>query len=154
MERSKRENKTSRVRGKGREVWHRLPALLLLLAESQNDSPLKEYDFLYITLLRQVSSLCWMGRVSDWTGDKALCWCLLSKSMAQQPLKNFDRPLMRVSLSNSILVTLIFYYIHINSYIIIMFNKIRILHSEVHLIIPTLKCKIKMNKISTLAIWL
>ena len=29
--------------------------------------------------------------------------------MAQQPLKRFDRPLMRVSLPNSILVTLIFY---------------------------------------------
>ena len=29
--------------------------------------------------------------------------------MAQQPLKNFDRSLMRVSLPNSILVTLIFY---------------------------------------------
>ena len=34
---------------------------------------------------------------------------LCSYSMAQQPLKSFDRPLMRVSLSNSILVTLIFY---------------------------------------------
>ena len=30
-------------------------------------------------------------------------------SMAQQPLKSFDRPLMKVSLSDSILVTLIFY---------------------------------------------
>ena len=29
--------------------------------------------------------------------------------MEQQPLKSFDCPLMRVSLSNSILVTLIFY---------------------------------------------
>ena len=33
---------------------------------------------------------------------------LLSYFIAKQPLKNFDRPLMRVSLSNSILVTLIF----------------------------------------------
>ena len=32
---------------------------------------------------------------------------LLTCSLAQQPLKSFDRPLMRVSLSNSILVTLI-----------------------------------------------
>ena len=30
-------------------------------------------------------------------------------SIAQQPLKSFDRPLMRVSLSNSILVTVMFY---------------------------------------------
>ena len=30
----------------------------------------------------------------------------LTYFMAQQPLKNFDPPLMRVSLSNSILVTL------------------------------------------------
>ena len=30
-------------------------------------------------------------------------------SMAQQPMKCFDRPLMRASLSNSIVVTLIFY---------------------------------------------
>ena len=29
--------------------------------------------------------------------------------MAQQPFNSFDRPLMRVSLSNSLLVTLIFY---------------------------------------------
>ena len=34
---------------------------------------------------------------------------LLTNSMAQQPLKSFDRPLMRISLSNSILVTLTFY---------------------------------------------
>ena len=34
---------------------------------------------------------------------------LLACSMAQQPLKSFDRPLMRVPLSDSILVTLIFY---------------------------------------------
>ena len=33
---------------------------------------------------------------------------IITYSMAQQPLKSFDRPLMRVSLSNSILVTLIF----------------------------------------------
>ena len=33
---------------------------------------------------------------------------LLTRSMAQQPLKSFDRPLMRVSLSHSISVTLIF----------------------------------------------
>ena len=34
---------------------------------------------------------------------------LLTYSMAQQPLKSYYRPLMRVSLFNSILVTLIFY---------------------------------------------
>ena len=34
---------------------------------------------------------------------------LLTYSMAQQPLKSFDRPLMKVSLSDSILVILIFY---------------------------------------------
>ena len=34
---------------------------------------------------------------------------ILTDSVAQQPLKSFVRPLMRVSLSNSILVTLIFY---------------------------------------------
>ena len=33
---------------------------------------------------------------------------LLTYSIAQQPLKGFDRPLMRVSLSDSIIVTLIF----------------------------------------------
>ena len=38
-----------------------------------------------------------------------LSYRLLSFSMAQQPLKSFDRPLMRFSLSNSILVTLMFY---------------------------------------------
>ena len=32
---------------------------------------------------------------------------IFTYSMAQQPLKSFDRTLMRVSLSNSILVTLI-----------------------------------------------
>ena len=32
---------------------------------------------------------------------------ILTYSIAQQPLKSFDRPLMRVSLSNSILVTLV-----------------------------------------------
>jgi hypothetical protein len=31
----------------------------------------------------------------------------ITYSMAQQPLKSFDRPLLRVSLSDSILVTLI-----------------------------------------------
>ena len=30
--------------------------------------------------------------------------------MAEKPLKRFDRPLMRVSLSDLILVTIIFYY--------------------------------------------
>ena len=34
---------------------------------------------------------------------------IITYSMAQQPLKSSDHPLMRVSLSNSILVTLIFY---------------------------------------------
>ena len=34
---------------------------------------------------------------------------IITHSMAQQPLKSFDRPLVRVSLSDSILVTLIFY---------------------------------------------
>ena len=34
----------------------------------------------------------------------------LTYSMAQQPLNNFDRPLMKVSLFNSTLVTLISYY--------------------------------------------
>ena len=34
---------------------------------------------------------------------------LLTYSMVQQPLKSFERPLMRIPLSNSILVTLIFY---------------------------------------------
>ena len=39
-----------------------------------------------------------------------LCVCyLLTYSMAQHPLKSLDRPLMRVSSSNSILVTFIFY---------------------------------------------
>ena len=39
-----------------------------------------------------------------------VCMCIhLAYSMAQQPLKSFDSPLMRVSLSNSILVTLVFY---------------------------------------------
>ena len=33
---------------------------------------------------------------------------ILTYSMAQQPLNSFDRPLMRVSSFNSILVTLIF----------------------------------------------
>ena len=33
----------------------------------------------------------------------------LTYCMAQQPLKSFDCPLMRVSSSNSVLVTLIFY---------------------------------------------
>ena len=35
---------------------------------------------------------------------------ILTYSMAQQPLKSFDRPPMKVSLSDSILVTLFFYY--------------------------------------------
>ena len=35
--------------------------------------------------------------------------CRYTYSMTQQPLKSYDRPLMRVSLSDSILVTLIFY---------------------------------------------
>jgi len=34
---------------------------------------------------------------------------ILTYSIVLQPLKSFDCPLMRVSLSNSILVTLIFY---------------------------------------------
>ena len=34
---------------------------------------------------------------------------ILIYSLAEQPLRSFNRPLMRVSLSNSILVTLIFY---------------------------------------------
>ena len=33
----------------------------------------------------------------------------ITYSMAQQPLMSFDHPLIRASLSNSILVTLIFY---------------------------------------------
>ena len=33
----------------------------------------------------------------------------ITYSMPQQPLISFDRPLMRVSLSDSLLVTLIFY---------------------------------------------
>ena len=33
---------------------------------------------------------------------------ILTHSMAQQPLKSFDRALMRISLSDSILVTLVF----------------------------------------------
>ena len=34
---------------------------------------------------------------------------ITSYSMPQQPMENFDYPLMSVSLANSILVTLIFY---------------------------------------------
>ena len=58
-----------------------------------------------------------------WTSDKLQIGTLLSEKengnnvatvlltyfLAQQPLKSFNRPLMRVYLSNSILVTLIFY---------------------------------------------
>ena len=40
---------------------------------------------------------------------KILLIYFLTYSVAQQALKNFDRPLMRVSLSNSIIVTLISY---------------------------------------------
>ena len=43
------------------------------------------------------------------TDCKILKFAVFTYSKAQQPLKSFDRHLMRVSLSNSILVILIFY---------------------------------------------
>ena len=57
--------------------------------------------------------ICTLFHMTIFTGKKTLkeemTTYLLTYSTAQQPLKSFDRPLMRISLSNSILVILIFY---------------------------------------------
>ena len=65
-----------------------------------------------IKCILEVRNLFSLFRINpfDLSTYKNLKIMINNYSMAQQPLKSYERPLMRVSLSNLIILTFIFYY--------------------------------------------
>ena len=63
----------------------------------------------YIYQLRLLTSYNLDTMYDTLNPNKQMTMMAIAYFMAQQPLKSFDRPQMRVSLSNSIFIILIFY---------------------------------------------